>query len=592
MATSELSPIDRHLAVLLQRIASNQSPELEIAAQLVSRFQADGHVCLPLGEITAGTLVAAGISHSLPAQEMWIRKLHESGVVGRPDEFKPLILDESGRLYLQRYWAYEVDVARDISNRLRTKQSVEEASIKQQLEKLFTQELKLQKLAAIVAATSNLCLISGAPGTGKTHTIVMICALLLALSADTEIALAAPTGKAAARLKEALARGRTSLKLPEEIARRLPDDATTIQRLLGATADSVKFRHTREDPLSANVVIIDEASMVDLALLSKLLDAISPQARVILVGDKDQLASVEAGSAFRDICTPGFEIGISENQARTFEKCTGQKLTGVTSRQASIHDAVVELRENFRFAAGSGIGELSQAVNRGDAARANAILKSGKVKWRPTPSAETFEDELRRRVFHRFKELCAQTDPSEALARLHEFVVLCALRRGPFGAETVNTLIERMLLEAGKQRTTNKYFSGQPLMIVRNDYNLELFNGDIGITLSQPDGWRVFFPGEHGGLRSFAPARLPEHETAFALTVHKSQGSEFREVLVILPAEDAPVLTRELIYTAVTRARNDVEVWANEPILEQTVNRKVRRSSGLRDSLWNDAGGK
>src|SRR5438477_9258287 len=148
-----------------------------------------------------------------------------------------------------------------------------------------------------------------------------------------------------------------------------------------------------------------------------------------------------------------------------------------------------------------------------------------------------------------------------------------------------------MLLEAGRQRTTNKYCSGQPRMIVGNDYNLESFNGDIGITLSQPDGWRVFFPGEHGGLRSFAPARLPEHETAFALTVHKSQGSEFREVLVILPAEDAPVLTRELIYTAVTRARNDVEIWAGEAILEQTINRKVRRNSGLRDSLWGNAGG-
>src|SRR5438874_8058257 len=243
--------------------------------------------------------------------------------------------------------------------------------------------------------------------------------------------------------------------------------------------------------------------MIDLALLAKLFDAVRPDTRIILVGDKEQLGSVEAGSAFRDICTPGFEVGISENQARTFEKCTGQKLAGVTSRQASIHDAVVELRENFRFAAGSGIGELSQAVNRGDAAQASTILKSGKVKWRPTPSAKTFEHELRARVFHRFKELCAQTDPSEALARLNEFVVLCALRRGPFGAETVNALIERMLLEAGQQRTTNKYFSGQPLMIVRNDYNLELFDGDIGFALSWLDGWRVFFPGEHGGLGSF-----------------------------------------------------------------------------------------
>jgi len=591
MATSELCPVDRHLAALLQRIAPNPSPELEMAAQLVSRFQADGHVCLPLGEITPGTLVAAGISRPLPARTTWIKKLRESGVVGRPNEFRPLILDEAARLYLQRYWAYEVDVMRDISNRLLTKQSVGQTSLKQQVEYLFAQESKLQKLAAIVAATSNVCVISGAPGTGKTHTIVMICMLLLALSADSEIALAAPTGKAAARLKEALARARTSLKFPEGIAKRLPGDATTIQRLLGVIADSTKFRHDREHLLSANVVIIDEASMVDLALLSKLLEAIPPQARVILVGDKDQLASVEAGSAFRDICTPGFAVGISENQARSFERYTGEKLAGVTSRQASIHDAVVELRENFRFAVGSGIGELSQAVNRGDAARANAILKSGKVKWRPTPSVKTFEQELRGRVFHRFKELCAQTDPTKALARLNEFVVLCALRRGPFGAETVNTLIERMLFEAGKLRTMNKYFSGQPLMIVRNDYNLELFNGDIGITLLQPDGWRVFFPGEHGEPRSFAPARLPEHETAFALTVHKSQGSEFREVLVILPEEDAPVLTRELIYTAVTRAREDVEIWAREAILDQTINRKVRRSSGLRDSLWAEASG-
>jgi exodeoxyribonuclease V alpha subunit len=586
MEMPELNPIDRHLSALLQRIAPKPSPELEIAAQLLSRFQAEGHVCLPLRDITPEVLVAAGISQRLPAPASWLKKLRESGVVGKAGEFKPLILDEGERLYLQRYWRYEVHAARDISSRLLTRPFVEQDRLKQQLAKLFAQESKLQKLAAIVAATSNLCLISGAPGTGKTHTIVMICALLLALSSDTEIALAAPTGKAAARLKEALAGARTKLKLPKGIAARLPTDASTIQRLLGVLGDSEKFRHHSEHPLRADAVIIDEASMVDLALLSKLLEAVRPEARLVLVGDKDQLASVEAGSAFRDLCTPGLAIGISENQAHSFEKYAGEKLASARSRCAPIQDAIVELRENFRFGPGTGIGELSQAVNRGDAARVSAILKLGAVRWRPTPSAKTFERELRNRVFDQFAKLCAQTDPREALARLNEFVVLCALRRGPFGAETINALIQRMLFETGKRGTANQYFSGQPVMIVRNDYNIELFNGDIGIVLPHTDGWRVFFPGENGELRSFSPARLPEHETAFALTVHKSQGSEFQEVLIILPQEDTPVLTRELIYTAVTRARSEVELWANEGVLNQSIGRKVRRHSGLSDSLW------
>ncbi|HEY2103054.1 MAG TPA: exodeoxyribonuclease V subunit alpha [Chthoniobacterales bacterium] len=586
MELSELNPIDRHFAALLQRIASNPSPELEIAAQLVSKFQADGHVCLPLSEVTPGMLAALGISWPLPVRKTWVRKLRESGVVGETGEYKPLILDKAERLYLQRYWAYEIDVARDISSRLKTNQSVNQIDLGQHLKRLFTQESQFQKLAAIVAATSSLSLISGAPGTGKTHIIVMICALLLALSPETKIALAAPTGKAAARLREALARARTSLKIPDEITARLPADASTIQRLLGVLGDSGRFRHHRENPLDADLVIVDEASMVDLALLAKLLDAVRPEARVILVGDKDQLASVEAGSAFRDICTPGFTIGISNDQARSFKKCTGQELRGATPQKAPIHEAVVELRENFRFAAGSGIGELSEAVNEGDYGRASAILKSGRVKWRPTPPAKTFERALRNQVFHHFEKLCAQIDPREALARLNEFVVLCALRRGPYGAERVNGLIERMLFEAGKKETTNEYFSGQPLMIVRNDYDIELFNGDLGIVLPHGDGWRAFFPGEGGDLRSFSPARLPAHETAFALTVHKSQGSEFREVLLILPEEDAPVLTRELLYTAVTRSRRDVELWASEAILRQTIGRKVRRNSGLRDWLW------
>lgn len=587
METAETNPIDQRFAALLQRLASKPSPELELAARLLSQFQSEGHICLPLREITVETIARAGLEAPLPKRALWVKKLRESGVAGGAGELRPLILDEAERLYLQRYWQYETAVARNIGERLARNSTEEQGQLPETFAGLFTNESQLQKLAAIVAATSSLTAISGAPGTGKTHAIVTICALLVALSNEIKIALTAPTGKAAARLREALSLARTRLKLPEDILARLPNEASTVQRLLGARGDSIKFRHDAKNPLRADVVIVDEASMIDLALLAKLLEAVRPDARVILVGDKDQLASVEAGSAFRDICTPGFEAGVSESAAERFEKVTGEKLSGAVPDNAPIHHAVVELRENFRFASGSGIAELSTAVNRGDVIAAKARWKkNGEVKWQPTPSVKNFERALCARVRERFQVLRRETDPASALARLNEFTVLCALRRGPFGAETVNRIIWRALLGAGDFEVSEKYFAGQPLMIVRNDYDTELFNGDIGIVLPTPMGLRVFFAGQNGALRSFSMARLPEHEPAFALTVHKSQGSEFNEALVIFPERDSPVLTRELFYTAVTRVRTAVEVWANEAILAQAIGRTVRRSSGLREALW------
>jgi exodeoxyribonuclease V alpha subunit len=296
---------------------------------------------------------------------------------------------------------------------------------------------------------------------------------------------------------------------------------------------------------------------------------------------------VELGSAFRDICTPGYEIGISENQARAFEKCTGEKLTAAMPRVAPIHDVIVQLRENFRFAPGEGVAELSAAINRGDAAAAIAAMKrGGELTWRPSPNVKTLARALRDRVLPRFENLSRAKDPDEALAKLGEFAVLCALRRGPFGVETINAAIEKMLRESDAINRTAQYYHGQPVMILRNDYNVDLFNGDLGIVLKSGEEQRVFFRGEGGELRSFAPARLPQHETAFALTVHKSQGSEFEECLVVLPDRDSPVLTRELFYTAVTRVRERVEIWGSESVISKTISRQVRRSSGLRDALW------
>ena len=594
MATPQLEIdfIDQHFAALMNRLAKVPSPELELAAKLVSNFRARGDVCVPLRDVTSTAAEKLG-GTEIPALRDWVNKLRSSGVVGDPGEFAPLILDQSDRLYLQRYWKYEDELGRNLQARLRDKspRDFDPADLAQGIAELFPGPSDLQKLAAFVAATSRLCVISGAPGTGKTRTIVFICALLNTLAGKHELsfALAAPTGKAAARLKETIAQTGVSLHLSGKL--KLPADASTIQRLLGARGDSPHFRHNAKNPLTADVVIVDEASMIDLALLAKLFDAIRPDARIILVGDKDQLASVEAGSAFRDICTPGFELGVSVSLAEAFAEITGQKLDGASADQAPIHSVVVELRRNYRFTPGAGIAELSNAVNRGDAVAAIAVLKrGGSIRWRPTPSLKNFERELRERVFPRFEKLLRLSEPAVALKRLAEFAVLCALRRGPFGAETVNALLEGMLFETGLIEGAGRYHAGEPIIVVRNDYNVGLFNGDLGIVL--PDAvtgeLRVFFRGEGDEVLNFAPGRLPAHEPAFALTVHKSQGSEFHDALVILPERDAPVLTRELVYTGITRVRETVEVWASEEILRQTIGRKIERSSGLRERLWKD----
>jgi exodeoxyribonuclease V alpha subunit len=593
MATAdrEIHFIDEHFAALLNRLAKLPSPELAFAAKLVSNFRARGDVCVPLREVKAADAEKIG-NAEVPTLAQWLKKLRSSGVVGAPGEFAPLILDRSYRLYLQRYWRYEDELGRNLEERLmqESPHDFDPNVLRKHIAELFPAAADLQKVAAFVAATSRLCVISGAPGTGKTRTIVLICALLLRLAGKRELtfALAAPTGKAAARLKETIAQTSMSLHLPRQL--NLPADASTIQRLLGARGDSPHFRHNAKNPLTADVVIVDEASMIDLALLAKLFDAVRRDARVILVGDKDQLASVEAGSAFRDICTPGFELGVSASLAEAFANCTGERLEETSSDRAAIHSVVVELRQNYRFKPGKGISELSRAVNRGDSAAAIAALKSGGlIRWRATPSLKNFEHELRDRVFPRFEKLLRITDPAAALKQLAEFTVLCALRRGPFGAETVNALLEAILRDTGRiETTTGRYHAGEPIIITRNDYNVGLFNGDLGIVL--PDAasgeLRVFFHGEQHEVLNFAPGRLPAHEPAFALTVHKSQGSEFRDALVILPDRDAPVLTRELLYTGITRVRETVEVWASEDILRQTIARKIERSSGLRDRLW------
>ncbi len=550
-------PLAERFAELMVRLNGKKDAALFDAARLVSVWQGEGHICVPLGKLPNPPADLAA-------------KLLATKVVGRPGDWKPLILDEAQRLYLHRYWQYEHRLAKAICERVKGRPpAVDEELLARGLDAFFDPPPDDQRAAAVAAVTSNVCVITGGPGSGKTRTIAGILALLRAQFAATggvsRILLAAPTGKAAARMTASI---RAAVQqLPEVNDWGLPMEAATLHRLLGIGPENPRPHFDATHPLPASAVIVDEASMIDLALMAKLFAAVPPEARIILLGDKDQLSSVEAGHVLGDICEAG-----SANPA------------GFLSRK------IVELRKSFRFKATSGIYRLSVHINSGRADEALALLRQGTddVTGLPVPTPEGLARPLRERLGGGLREICAAPDPHLALTALDRFRILCAVRRGPYGVEALNRLVERILAEDGLMSPGVTHYHGRPVMILRNDPSLRLANGDVGLTLRDPaaDGeLRVFFPDHGGALRSLSPARLPEHETVWAMTVHKSQGSEFDRVLLILPDRDSPVLTRELLYTGITRSRIAVEVWYREAILRETITRRVERVSGLRDAL-------
>jgi len=451
-------------------------------------------------------------------------------------------------------------------------------------------------VAAFVSVTKCFCVISGGPGTGKSTVIAKILALILEQAGDRKmrIALAAPTGKAAARLQEAIQKGKEMLPAEDHFKEAIITEASTIHRLLGTVAGSPYFRHNAENPLPVEVVVIDEASMVDLALLSKLVQAVPADARLILLGDRDQLASVEAGAVIGDICNTGHVHGFSGEFCKKIEEITGGRIDTIpeSGSEPDIRDCVVQLEKSYRFGKDSGIGALSRAVNRGDGDTAMSLLKNGEyddIKWKVLPPPNVLERALRETVIECYKPYLKAEDPLKIFHLFERFRVLCALRKGPFGVSALNLLVEQVLKKEKLIDPDRPWYQGRPLLITRNDYNLELFNGDIGIILPDPasnNDLRAFFMSANGLLRKFLPVRLPEHETVYAMTVHKSQGSEFDSVHLLLPDRDTPVLTRELIYTGITRARKGVEVWGTDRVFLKGVGRRTLRASGLRDALW------
>ena len=601
LKNNSFSPLDVHFARLMGRLSGSGHEALFLAAALVSRAQGLGHVCFDLSSL-AGKPLLPGQPDSpvCPEAEDWIRSLEKEKVVGRPGEYKPLILNGS-RFYLYRYWEYEKELIDFLKERTAAGAGpVDEAALKDGLTRLFprtdSEGTDWQKVAALASVWKRCCVISGGPGTGKTFTVAKILALLQEQQGPGALrtALAAPTGKAAGRLQEAMKKSLEGLECADSIKAALPLEASTLHRLLKPIPESPYFRYDSKNPLPFEVIVIDEASMVDLALLSKLVQALSPGARLILLGDKDQLASVEAGAVLGDICGLGKNQGFSKDFRDSYYRVAGERLDGgpEDERGTGIRDAIITLKKSYRFGSSSGIEAVSRAVNEGDGVGALGRLKDSSasdIRWRDLPRPETLAAAIKPLAVSGFSEYFQPAGDRELFESFGRFRILCALREGPYGVQALNGMIEQLLRQAGLIRQAGRWYPGRPVMITRNDYPLRLFNGDMGIALADPEGnqeLRVFFPSPDGVVRKYPPLRLPEHETAYALTVHKSQGSEFDRVLLILPDRDVPILTRELFYTGVTRAREEVEIWGREAIFCRAVSRRIQRSSGLREALW------
>ncbi len=558
----------------------------------VSEALQEGHTCLNLpywaGQTRWQTETFPGVR--LPELAEWREGLR--GLAIGPNDDAPVVFEQD-RLYLRRYWRFEMEVAEAIRERLATPERIDTDAARNALERLFPAREERsgtdwQKVAAANALFQRFSVIAGGPGTGKTHTVTRLLALLLeTLSAGNgalpRVHLAAPTGKAAQRLAESVANARVGLESVSapSVLEGIPSDATTLHRLLGVIPNSHRFRHDRDNPLHLDVLVVDEISMVDLPLMARLFRALPPACRVILLGDADQLPSVAAGSVLADLA-PRDVTGFSP------ERCRQLSTLGIDldPREAGAGgaDYLSFLRESRRFRAGSGIGQLATATIRGDEAGTLQALRAhpADLDWQ---DARMLSDQLTDWIERRYRPIADAPSLDEAFQRLQAFRILCPARVGPNG---VNALNERIVNTLNPRR--ERVYRGQPVMITRNHYGLGLYNGDIGVIWpDEPEGGEdpplmAWFPGTDG-FTPMAPGRLPAYETVYAMTIHKTQGSEFEAVALVLPEQPSAILRRALIYTAVTRARTHLTLIGSESVWCAGVRQGVERHSGLGERL-------
>ena len=575
-----LDEIDRYFAPHIATLDLKAGPALALAAALVSQRTLAGDVCIDLADEGLIKPYREILGDILPALPKWLEGLRQSPVVALPGDYRPLVLDEAGRLYLYRYWALEQRVAAAIRARAENAPFViDETTLASSLDKLFPADTPArdQRTAAMIAARRPLSIISGGPGTGKTATAIRILTLLQQLDSKRplRVALTAPTGKAAARLRDALTNADPSY---EQLPFTELTETATLHRLLGFSENG-RPAAGADHPLTHDVVLVDEASMIDLNLMATLLEALPERTRLILLGDPDQLASVEAGAVLSDLCAG-------------MVKPTKGRATNHNSAAPSLDSCVTVLRHNWRFSNSSGIGQLAAAINAGDADGALAYLDDAQmpdIVFRPCPNSAALATLLEQHATSRFEQCLDSTvnhvSVADQFARHLELRLLTAHRQGPTGSSALNQQIEHGLRSRGLIWQTGPNYTGRPIMIERNDYHLGLYNGDFGIVLGEGDTQRVCVLGHDGTPRYFYPSRLPQNQTAFAMTVHKSQGSQFTTVILILPLYPSPLLSRQLLYTAVTRATSTVEIWGSETLLATAIKSPARRISGLADAL-------
>ncbi|MGE7956347.1 exodeoxyribonuclease V subunit alpha [Pseudomonas sp. NPDC089530] len=648
-----LRALDKAFVAFLHELEPQGDPLVLMAAALTSHQLGHGHVCLDLFEtlkepdfalslppegdlLSTATVLPSQVLATLDGAH-WCKALAASDLVALaadPSEQarqRPLVLSGK-RLYLRRYWAYE----RRIDNALRQRLAVQEetpADLAERLGGLFgaakaAGPVDWQKLACALATRGAFSIITGGPGTGKTTTVVRLLALLQAPAVEAgkplRIRLAAPTGKAAARLTESISLQVRSLSVADSVREKIPSEVTTVHRLLGNRPGTRHFRHHAGNRLPLDVLVVDEASMIDLEMMANLLDALPVHARLVLLGDKDQLASVEAGAVLGDLCRDAEAGWYNPQTRRWLESVSGEHLadSGLQEDSAGTHplaQQVVMLRHSRRFGEGSGIGQLARWVNQQQAEEARRLLAARSHADLYGLSLKGEQDRALERLLleghgegpqgyrHYLNLLRSQRPPAgtaledprwtawsrDVLLAFDQFQLLCAVRKGPWGVEGLNQRITAALFKARLIESDQQWYEGRPVLMTRNDYGLGLMNGDIGIALKLPEHegmqggrlvLRVAFPRNdgQGGVRFVLPSRLNDVETVYAMTVHKSQGSEFAHTALILPEALNPVLTKELIYTGITRAKD----WFSliEPragVFEEAVRRKVKRLSGL-----------
>jgi exodeoxyribonuclease V alpha subunit len=674
-----------------QSESQSDGQALAFIAGVVSSELGKGHICLPLfdaqGQPTdfaskLGLFGEAALTLNTQLQGIdWIQLLQSSTLVGSQGEALPLMFDGE-RLYLHRYWHYEVTLAEKLNqlgaavslqpqeftrlsellNHLFARQyhflfnalvKANEAGnnnqvLRQQLvcdhldvvasdaldwpaiDELLRQANKVQdlqplddlvplsacvnwqKVAAAVALTRRFAVISGGPGTGKTTTVTKLLAALIEQAAQDKnltIKLVAPTGKAAARLTESIGKAVQELPVSPELKAKIPTESSTLHRLLGAIPNSAEFRHNKQNPLHLDILVIDEASMVDLPMMYKVVDALPKHARLILLGDKDQLASVEAGAVLGDICS-FHALGYGKEQASAIAKLTGFDTLAHSSNSASsIADSLCMLQKSYRFDARSGIGQLAKAVNLGSAASVDNVWARDFSDIEHFALSSQNYNQMMQTLVQEYgcylkrigqQEQDPNTGEPETLTRKAKAVLdtfnqcrlLCAIREGDFGVAGLNQRIEKALAARKLIKVQDEiWYHGRPVMVTRNDHGLGLYNGDIGICMrddsEEDQRLKVFFELPDGSVKSVLPSRVPEHETAYAMTIHKSQGSEFDYTLMILPPDFSPILTRELIYTGITRAKKRLALYAELNVLKRGIKVKTTRASGLVQRLAN-----